>query len=268
MGIALALGVARYGFRIDSKILVLKYRALIITPKYGTSIPAAMLLSSRKASSTCPLVISKIILTKRLHWCLIGQLAISHVKKLETNRILHAGRVPLPVQLRKQGYQGNPYLLQGHGVCNDIDDIDECGDQTLNNCTNHCFNTQGSYKCSCPKLNRGDGRKDGEGCSVDVTCTSNYGFHCGSEQGRSTAKKAKIFTYEELKEATNNYEESRIIGKGGFGHVFKGFLPNNTIVAIKKSETVDPDQANQFIKEIIQLSEIDHENVVKLLTVV
>ena len=88
----------------------------------------------------------------------------------------------------------------------------------------------------------------------------------GSEQGRSTAKKAKIFTFEELKEATNNYEESRIIGKGGFGPVYKGFLPNNTIVAIKKSKTVDPDQADQFIKEIIQLSKIDHdENVVKLL---
>ena len=87
----------------------------------------------------------------------------------------------------------------------------------------------------------------------------------GSEQGQSTAKKAKIFTYKELKEATNNYEESMIIGKGGFGPVYKGLLPNNTIVAIKKSETVDPDQADQFIKEIIQLSEIEHENVVKLL---
>ncbi|KAE8100166.1 hypothetical protein FH972_018091 [Carpinus fangiana] len=88
--------------------------------------------------------------------------------------------------------------------------------------------------------------------------------HLG-QQG-STPKNAKIFTYEELKEATNNYhEESRIIGKGGFGTVYKGSLPNNTIVAIKKTNIVDPDQVDQFINEIIQLSKIDHKNVVKLL---
>ena len=50
---------------------------------------------------------------------------------------------------------------------------------------------------------------------------------------------AKIFTVEELKKATNNYDESRIIRQGGFGTVYKGFLPNNKIVAIKKSKTID-----------------------------
>ena len=50
---------------------------------------------------------------------------------------------------------------------------------------------------------------------------------------------AKIFTVEELKKATNNYDESRIIRQGGFDTVYKGFLPNNKIVAIKKSKTID-----------------------------
>jgi hypothetical protein len=68
---------------------VWKYRAFIIIPKYGTSILAAMLLLSRKASSTSPPIISAIYRRRRFHWCLIGQLAMRNVKKLETNQISH-----------------------------------------------------------------------------------------------------------------------------------------------------------------------------------
>ncbi|KAK7828287.1 wall-associated receptor kinase 2, partial [Quercus suber] len=39
----------------------------------------------------------------------------------------------------------------------------------------------------------------------------------------------KIFTQEELKRATNNYNQSKIIGQGGFGTVYKGDLPNNRL---------------------------------------
>ncbi|KAK1355641.1 hypothetical protein POM88_048897 [Heracleum sosnowskyi] len=54
-----------------------------------------------------------------------------------------------------------------------------------------------------------------------------------------SVESTKHFTYEELKKATNNYAADRIVGQGGYGIVYKGILPNQRIVAVKRSKVID-----------------------------
>nr|XP_043637977.1 wall-associated receptor kinase 1-like [Erigeron canadensis] len=72
------------------------------------------------------------------------------------------------------------------------------------------------------------------------------------------------FRVEELKEATNNF--SKVIGKGGHGTVYMGTLKETgQPVAIKESKIVDEKEREDFLNEMVILTQINHTNVVQLI---
>ncbi|XVF65398.1 hypothetical protein PTKIN_Ptkin09bG0245500 [Pterospermum kingtungense] len=89
-------------------------------------------------------------------------------------------------------------------------------------------------------------------------------------RNEGNVEKIRLFTSKELKKATDYFNVNRIIGQGGQGTVYKGMLADGSIVAIKKSKmveekNVDGKKLEQFISEVMILSQINHRNVVKLL---
>ncbi|XP_023749244.1 uncharacterized protein LOC111897526 isoform X1 [Lactuca sativa] len=71
-----------------------------------------------------------------------------------------------------------------------------------------------------------------------------------------------------IKSATNNFDESHLIGRGGFGDVYKGELlqlEGHTMAALKRLEIARGQGEPEFWKEVMTLSLYKHENIVSLL---
>ncbi|KAK3211054.1 hypothetical protein Dsin_015760 [Dipteronia sinensis] len=69
------------------------------------------------------------------------------------------------------------------------------------------------------------------------------------------------FAYKDLQIATNNFSEK--LGKGGFGSVFKGLLPNSRFIAVKKLESLSQGD-KEFRTEVSTIGIIQHVNLVQL----
>ncbi|KAL2500507.1 Wall-associated receptor kinase 2 [Forsythia ovata] len=200
-----------------------------------------------------------------------------------------------------KGYEGSPYLSPG---CTDIDECNNnpCDENGM--CTNtpgsfHCSCKRG-YTGDGKKVGRGCIAKNSQFpvikfslgfstvfVSMIIAMTWLYFsikrrklvrmrekfFHQNGglllkqqiTSNEGGVESAKIFSAEELEKATNNYAEDQILGRGGYGTVYKGILSDERIVAVKKSRIMDQNQIEQFINEVIILTQVNHRNVVKLL---
>ncbi|CAM8975142.1 hypothetical protein QQ045_030808 [Rhodiola kirilowii] len=74
----------------------------------------------------------------------------------------------------------------------------------------------------------------------------------------------KHFSYNELKAATNNFDVSHRLGRGGFGIVYKGTLRNGLQVAVKALSVESRQGVHEFMTEINTISNVRHPNLVEL----
>ncbi|KAJ0637375.1 putative protein kinase RLK-Pelle-RLCK-VIIa-2 family [Helianthus annuus] len=81
--------------------------------------------------------------------------------------------------------------------------------------------------------------------------------------------KLRVFTYAELRQATNDFARLRKIGEGGFGCVYKGSIKNGDgdliAVAVKKLNRDGFQGHKQWVAEVQFLGVVDHPNLVKLI---
>ncbi|CAK9138896.1 unnamed protein product [Ilex paraguariensis] len=73
------------------------------------------------------------------------------------------------------------------------------------------------------------------------------------------------FTIAEIRLGTMNFEESQVIGVGGFGKVYKGNIDGGTEVAIKRANPLSEQGVNEFQTEVELLSKLRHHHLVSLI---
>lgn len=85
----------------------------------------------------------------------------------------------------------------------------------------------------------------------------------------------KSFTFSDLKNATRSFRSDSLLGEGGFGYVFKGWIDEQTfapcrpgtglVVAVKKLKAESVQGHREWLTEVNYLGLLHHENLVKLI---
>ncbi|KAF2293815.1 hypothetical protein GH714_004995 [Hevea brasiliensis] len=98
------------------------------------------------------------------------------------------------------------------------------------------------------------------GASVGILVMSKQ----GSRPKRRPNTGSIWFKIHDLQKATENFSQKNIIGKGGFGLVYKGILSNGTTVAVKRIIESDIQGDAEFCNEVEINSNLKHRNLVPL----
>lgn len=72
------------------------------------------------------------------------------------------------------------------------------------------------------------------------------------------------FAYEELVVATNGFSPNNLLGEGGFGYVYKGYLPDGRVIAVKQLNIGGGQGEREFKSEVELISRIHHRHLVSM----
>ncbi|KAG8368793.1 hypothetical protein BUALT_Bualt15G0083700 [Buddleja alternifolia] len=74
-----------------------------------------------------------------------------------------------------------------------------------------------------------------------------------------------LFKHQDLERATNRFSAKNLIGKGHFGVVYKGKLPDGKMIAVKKILDSEFQGDSEFCQEVEIITTLNHRNLVPLL---
>ncbi|GAA0149600.1 transmembrane signal receptor [Lithospermum erythrorhizon] len=74
-----------------------------------------------------------------------------------------------------------------------------------------------------------------------------------------------LYQFNVIAAATGNFCEENKLGHGGFGHVYKGVLPGNQNIAVKRLSRKSTQGVEEFKNEITLIAKLQHRNLVRLL---
>ncbi|KAJ6747094.1 hypothetical protein OIU74_029544 [Salix koriyanagi] len=135
-----------------------------------------------------------------------------------------------------------------------------------------------SFSSSHTGLNSKYGSRDGKGLSSSsskevslVSVPQTPRSECEILQSSNL----KTFTFRELKTATRNFRPDSVLGEGGFGSVFKGWVDEHSlsatrpgagmVIAVKRLNQQGFQGHREWLAEINYLGQFQHPNLVKLI---
>ncbi|XP_020190378.1 cysteine-rich receptor-like protein kinase 10 [Aegilops tauschii subsp. strangulata] len=74
-----------------------------------------------------------------------------------------------------------------------------------------------------------------------------------------------LFDFSEILHATHNFSKENLLGRGGFGPVYKGQLPDEMEIAVKRLASHSGQGFTEFKNEVELIAKLQHNNLVKLL---
>ncbi|KAK2408283.1 receptor kinase protein Xa21 [Trifolium repens] len=86
------------------------------------------------------------------------------------------------------------------------------------------------------------------------------------ERGLSTLGAVRRISYYELVKATNGFNESNLLGKGGFGSVYQGKLLDGEMIAVKVIDLQSDVKSKSFDTECNAMTNIRHRNLIKIIS--
>uniref|UniRef100_A0A2P2MSZ7 non-specific serine/threonine protein kinase n=1 Tax=Rhizophora mucronata TaxID=61149 RepID=A0A2P2MSZ7_RHIMU len=72
------------------------------------------------------------------------------------------------------------------------------------------------------------------------------------------------FSLKQIRTASNDFDSANKIGEGGFGPVYKGLLPDGTVIAVKQLSSKSRQGNREFLNEMGMISCLQHPNLVQL----